>query len=69
MGKPDQLLWILNAYYEDIPFMLPKIGRKTSSWEVVVDTFTGQLSPGWKDVKGSREYVALSRSTVLLRLK
>ena len=46
----EQLVWILNAYWEDIPFMLPKIGRKTASWEVIVDTSTGQLSPDRKSV-------------------
>ncbi|MBC3786398.1 glycogen debranching protein GlgX [Spirosoma utsteinense] len=65
----EQLLWILNAYWDDVPFMLPKIGRKTSSWEVVVDTSTGQLTPDWKDVKGGHEYVVPGRSSVLLRLR
>lgn len=71
-GQPigdEQLLWILNAYWADIPFMLPKIGRKTSSWEVVVDTSTGLLTPDWKDVKGGHEYVVPGRSSVLLRLR
>ncbi|WP_080238748.1 glycogen debranching protein GlgX [Spirosoma rigui] len=65
----EQLLWILNAYWGDISFMLPKIGRKTSSWEVVVDTNTGLLTPGWKDVKGGHEYVILGRTSALLRLR
>ena len=65
----EQLLLILNAYWEDIPFMLPKIGRKTSSWEVVIDTSTGAFSPDQKATKGGHEYVVSSRSTVLLRLK
>jgi isoamylase len=65
----EQLLWILNAHWGDIPFMLPKIGRKTSSWEVVVDTSTGLLTPGWKDVKGGHEYVIPGRASALLRLR
>ncbi len=65
----EQLLLILNAYWADIAFMLPKIGRKTISWEVLVDTSTGELSPNWQAVKGGHEYVVPGRSTVLLRLK
>ncbi|GAB3560981.1 glycogen debranching protein GlgX [Spirosoma luteolum] len=65
----EQLIWILNAYWGDVPFMLPKIGRKQSKWEVVVDTSVGVMTPDWKPVSGGHEYVVPSRSSVLLRLR
>ncbi len=64
----EQLIWVLNAYWEDIPFMLPKIGRKKSNWKVVVDTSTGEFNPEWNPVLGGHEYVIPSRSSVLLSL-
>lgn len=65
----EQLLWILNAYWEDIPFMLPKIGRKSSSWSIVVDTATGQVNPDSESLKGGQPMQMIARSSVLLRLK
>lgn len=65
----EQLIWILNAYWEDIPFMLPKIGRKSSSWEVVVDTYTGQVNPTTPPTPGGKSFTIQARSSVLLRLK
>jgi isoamylase len=65
----EQLIWILNAYWEDIPFMLPKIGRKSSSWEVIVDTFTGQVNPTIEPTKGGKSITVPGRSSILLRLK
>ncbi|GAB4019086.1 glycogen debranching protein GlgX [Spirosoma migulaei] len=65
----EQLIWILNAYWEDIPFMLPKIGRKSSSWEVIVDTFTGQVNPTIEPTKGGKSINVPARSSILLRLK
>ncbi len=65
----EQLLWILNAFWEDIPFMLPKIGRKHSQWELVVDTYDGQVNPGLKPFAGGHEYLVRARSSVLLRMK
>jgi isoamylase len=65
----EQLIWILNAYWEDISFMLPKIGRKSSSWEVVVDTFTGQVNPKTAPTQGGKSINVPSRSSMLLRLK
>ncbi|QMW00301.1 glycogen debranching protein GlgX [Spirosoma foliorum] len=65
----EQLIWILNAYWEDIPFMLPKIGRKSSSWEVVVNTFTGQVNPQVAPTAGGKPFTVPGRSSILLRLK
>ncbi len=65
----EQLIWILNAFWEDIPFMLPKLERKTASWEVLVDTSTGQVRPDAKPTKGGQEFTVAARSSVLLRLK
>jgi glycogen operon protein len=65
----EQLLWILNAYWEDIPFMLPKIGRRSSQWEVVVDTNTGEVNPGKEPIKGGQPIQVAARSSMLLRVK
>ncbi|AQG78673.1 glycogen debranching protein GlgX [Spirosoma montaniterrae] len=65
----EQLIWILNAFWEDIPFMLPKLERKTASWEVLIDTNVGQVRPSVKPTKGGQEFTVAARSSVLLRLK
>ncbi|WP_080057336.1 glycogen debranching protein GlgX [Spirosoma aerolatum] len=64
----EQLLWILNAYWEDIPFKLPKIDRKRASWEVIVDTTRGQVHPQGEAVKGGSTITVGGRSSMLLRL-
>ena len=66
---PEQLLWILNAYWEDIAFMLPKIGRRTSSWEVLVDTAAGQIHPDMTPIKGGHAIDVPAHSSILLRHK
>lgn len=65
----EQLIWILNAFWEDIPFMLPRIGRKNSTWELLVDTASGKISPDNQLIKGGHEYLLKARSSALLRLK
>ncbi|MBD2753343.1 glycogen debranching protein GlgX [Spirosoma validum] len=65
----EQLVWILNAYWEDIDFMLPKIGRKSSLWEVVLDTATGQVHPETAPIKGGHPITITARSSMLLRVK
>ncbi|GAB3558091.1 glycogen debranching protein GlgX [Spirosoma fluminis] len=65
----EQLIWILNSYWEDLPFMLPKIGRKSSSWEVLVDTTSGQVQPKVDAAKGGQPVTVQARSAMLLRLK
>ncbi|SFD87610.1 glycogen debranching protein GlgX [Spirosoma endophyticum] len=65
----EQLIWILNAYWENISFLLPKIGRKSSSWEIVVDTAAGKVYPGSELIKGGHTVDVPARSSMLLRLK
>lgn len=65
----EQLLWVLNAYWEDLPFMAPKIGRKQSLWEVLVDTSTGQVKPADVTVKGGTPFTIPARSSMLLCLR
>lgn len=65
----EQLIWILNAYWEDISFLLPKIGRKSSSWEIIVDTAAGKIYPGGEPIKGGHPVDVPARSSMLLRLK
>ncbi|GAB3950332.1 glycogen debranching protein GlgX [Spirosoma harenae] len=64
----EQLIWILNAYWEDLPFMLPKIKRKKASWQVVVDTASGEITPKGDPIKGGQPFTMPARASVLLRL-
>ena len=64
----EQLIWILNAYWGDIEFMLPKIGRKHAQWEVVVDTAAGEIHSKRKPTKGGHSINVTARSSMLLRL-
>ncbi|WP_020595657.1 glycogen debranching protein GlgX [Spirosoma panaciterrae] len=64
----EQLLWILNAYWDDIPFKLPKIDRKRASWEVLVDTAAGQVHPNGEPVKGGSTITVGGRTSMLLKL-
>ena len=65
---PDQLLWILNAYWVDIEFKLPKIVRKHANWQVIVDTEAGKVNPDDELTKGGHPITIKSRSSVLVRL-
>lgn len=65
----EQLIWVLNAYWENLDFMLPRIGRKNEQWEVLVDTNTGQIQPDVAPLRGGHEFTISARSSVLLRLK
>lgn len=65
----EQLLWILNAYWEDISFMLPKLEGKRSSWQIIIDTNTGQIQPDVDSIKGGRDVTVPARSSMLLRVK
>lgn len=67
-GGPEQLLWILNAFWEDIQFMLPKIGRKRQSWQVLVDTNSGQIHPDTEALKAGHPITIPARASLLLRL-
>ncbi|MBC7572450.1 MAG: glycogen debranching protein GlgX [Spirosoma sp.] len=65
----EQLIWILNSYWADIEFKLPKLERKSASWEVLVDTKAGQVRPDTDAIKGGQPYTVPARSSILLRLK
>ena len=67
-GEPiegDTVLLLLNAHYENVPFMLP-VPVADAFWEPLMDTaqFPGQLS----ETKGGAQYELQGRSMVLLRL-
>ncbi|SOD78933.1 glycogen debranching protein GlgX [Spirosoma fluviale] len=65
----EQLIWILNAYWETIPFMIPKVGRKSKDWEVIMDTNSGKVYPEGMTIKGGHPIDVAGRSSMLLRLK
>lgn len=65
----EKLLWILNAYWDDIPFKLPKIGHKNVDWEVIVDTASGTVHPDTPPVKSGELLTIIARSSMLLRVK
>lgn len=65
----QQLLWVLNAYWEEIPFMLPKVHKKNPAWEIVVDTYSGKVNSGGEPVSGGQPYTIPARSSILFRLK
>ena len=64
----EQLIWILNSYWVDIEFKLPRLERKSASWEVLVDTKAGQVRPAVEPIKGGQPYLVPARSSILLRL-
>lgn len=62
----DSLLIILNAHHQEISFALPD-GIFKGTWEVVIDTSSDRLPPGYRPVKGGEVYRVPERSLVLLR--
>jgi glycogen operon protein len=66
-GEPivgDTLLLLLNAHWEQLPFVLPKT-RQEHVWEMLVDTAERPDVPlVWK---GGQEYPLYGRSLALLR--
>ncbi|MGA0557368.1 glycogen debranching protein GlgX [Larkinella sp. VNQ87] len=63
--KPELLLWILNAYWEEVLFHLPRIAF--AGWEVIVDTSTGRIHPEQALLAGGSHFKLPARSSVLLR--
>jgi glycogen operon protein len=64
----DTLLVLLNAYHEEVPFILPEAGGESSAWEVLLDTTrpdppTGTGTP----CEVGDEYVLQGRSVALFR--
>ena len=63
----SKLLWVLNSFWDDLPFTLPAPHKSRTHYEVLVDTTTGQIESGQKiDVK--TPYNVPARSSVLLRM-
>jgi isoamylase len=64
------LLVLLNAYHEELPFVLPEAGAESTQWEVLLDTRSaeppkGEDGPLIYDV--GDEYPLAGRTLVLLR--
>jgi len=67
-GEPltdDTFLLLLNAWHESIAFVLPGT-EWAESWQLVVDTTTGQCHPDDESVKAGEEVAVEGRSLVLL---
>ncbi|GAA4466520.1 glycogen debranching protein GlgX [Nibrella saemangeumensis] len=63
----DHLLWILNSYWEDVPFVLPVSDSKKKNWDVLVDTNAGQVRPETQPIVGGTTLPVPGRSVLLLR--
>lgn len=63
--KPELLLWLLNAYWEDLAFHLPQ--TVFASWEVLLDTGQAQIKPRQPRITGESWYSIPARSSILLR--
>ncbi|MGV3556590.1 glycogen debranching protein GlgX [Larkinella arboricola] len=63
--QPVLLLWILNAYWEELTFDLPPVGP--SGWEIVVDSTSGQVTSREGPAQEASSLVVPARSSVLLR--
>jgi glycogen operon protein len=65
----EQLIWILNSYWGDIDFTLPKMHKKNAKWEVVVNTAENKVHADQEPVKASDPFQVPARSSILLRLR
>jgi isoamylase len=63
----SKLLWILNSYWEDVPFKLPAPHRSRTHYEVVVDTAKGTIEGG-EQVDAKQTLNVPARSSILLRM-
>nr|WP_293834756.1 glycogen debranching protein GlgX [uncultured Arsenicibacter sp.] len=63
-GKKEMLLWLMNAYWEDLTFQIPKGSR--GGWHILADTAKGQVHPKEKVVRGGEGFTLPARSSVLL---
>ncbi|MBO0948944.1 glycogen debranching protein GlgX [Fibrella forsythiae] len=63
----SKLLWVLNSYWEDLPFSLPAPHKSRTHYEVVVDTTTGQIESG-RRINVKTPFNVPARSSVLLRM-
>jgi len=60
----DVLLLMLNAYHDEIPFVIPD-GAADKPWEILVDTFNPDV-PGNPTLRSGQTYPLQGRSIVLL---
>jgi glycogen operon protein len=65
----EQLIWILNSYWGDIDFTLPKMHKKNAKWEVVVNTAENAVHADQEPAKASDPFSVPARSSILLRLR
>ncbi|WP_019988097.1 glycogen debranching protein GlgX [Rudanella lutea] len=65
--EPDHLLWVLNAYWEELPFHLPKPGRG-HQWAVVVNSADQTVNPEGHKVSVKTPFMIPGRSSVLLKV-
>ncbi|GAB3934785.1 glycogen debranching protein GlgX [Larkinella terrae] len=63
----DRLLVLVNAFWEPLPFRLPKFGKKKARWQVLVNTDLDANVP--YEVSANEPFEIQSRSLVLLKLK
>ncbi len=64
---PDHLVWILNSYWEDLPFTLPRPGRG-HHWAILVNTSDGHFSEQGDKITVKEKFTIPARSSVLLKL-
>jgi glycogen operon protein len=64
--KDNNLLLLINAYHEDIAFMLPEFD-KHSYWNVLLDTFDSTGTPELSRYKVGQNYPVHGRALVLLK--
>ncbi len=67
MVAPDHLFWIMNSYWEDLPFTLPGPGRG-HHWAVVVNTFDGTINQRGNKITVKGPFTIPARSSVLLKV-
>ncbi|QKZ14653.1 glycogen debranching protein GlgX [Spirosoma sp. KUDC1026] len=65
----EQLLWILNAYWGDIDFTLPKMHKKHAHWHVLVNTDSAEVHTEHEPTRGGDTFKVPARSSVLLQLR
>ncbi|GAB3552616.1 glycogen debranching protein GlgX [Spirosoma fluminis] len=65
-GQPEVFLWLLNAYWEELSFHLPK--TSFGHWEIIVNTATGQVHPQDDLMPGGKIYWIPARSSLLFRV-
>jgi isoamylase len=65
---PDHLFWVMNGYWEDLPFNMPGPGRG-HHWAVLVNTSDGHVSHQGDKITVKFPFTVPARSTVLLKIR